>query len=84
MAVQTIKSTYSLGVESVPTLEESARRWEVSKSEVLRRTPVGVRKDIPPGARASRPHPYSCKQPPNHGHSLAKRTKPAFRGFSFM
>ena len=38
----------------------------------------------PPGARASRPHPYSCKEPPVHGHSLAKRTKPAFTGFSSL
>ena len=37
MAVTTIKSTYSLDVESVRALEELARRWEVSKSEVLRR-----------------------------------------------
>ena len=39
---------------------------------------------IHPGARASRPHPYSCKQPPIQGHSLAKRTKPAFTGFSSL
>ena len=82
MAVQTINTTCSLGVESVLTLEESARRWEVSKSEVLRRAPVCVRKNIPPGARASRPHPYSCKQPAIHGHSFAKRTKPAITGIS--
>ena len=36
------------------------------------------------GARASRPHPYSCKQPPIQGHSLARRTKPAFTGFFSM
>ena len=36
----------------------------------------------PPGARASRPHPYSCKQPPMHGHSPARRAKPALTGFS--
>ena len=36
MAVTTIKSTYSLDVESVHILEELARRWGVSKSEVLR------------------------------------------------
>ena len=35
---------------------------------------------IHPGARASRPHPYSCKQPAICGHSLARRTKPAFTG----
>ena len=37
MAVTTIKSTYSLDVESVRRLEELARRWGVPKSEVLRR-----------------------------------------------
>ncbi len=37
MAVTTIKSTYSLDVESVRALETLARRWNVSKSEVLRR-----------------------------------------------
>ncbi len=35
-----------------------------------------------PGARASRPQPYSCKQPAMHGHCLARRTKPAFTGCS--
>jgi hypothetical protein len=33
----TIKSTYSLDVESVRSLELLARRWDVSKSEALRR-----------------------------------------------
>lgn len=37
MAITTIKSTYSLDVESVRTLEGLARHWNVSKSEVLRR-----------------------------------------------
>ena len=37
MAITTIKSTYSLDVASVRTLEGLARRWNVSKSEVLRR-----------------------------------------------
>jgi hypothetical protein len=43
MAIQyrmaiTIKSTYSLDVESVRALEDLAGRWRVSKSEALRRT----------------------------------------------
>ena len=38
----------------------------------------------PPGARASRPQPYSCKQPLVPGHSLARRTKPAFTGFASL
>lgn len=33
----TIKSTYSLDPDSVRTLEALARRWDVSKSEVIRR-----------------------------------------------
>lgn len=37
MATTTIKSTYSLDVESVRALEALAARWNVSKSEVLRR-----------------------------------------------
>ena len=37
MATTTIKSTYSLDVETVRTLEALASRWNVSKSEVLRR-----------------------------------------------
>ncbi|MDH3690896.1 MAG: ribbon-helix-helix protein, CopG family [Gammaproteobacteria bacterium] len=37
MATQTIKTTYSLDVETVRKLEIMARRWNVSKSEALRR-----------------------------------------------
>lgn len=37
MAIPHIKSTYSLDVESVRVLESLAKRWQVSKSEVLRR-----------------------------------------------
>jgi hypothetical protein len=37
MATETIKSTYSLDVETVRALEGLARRWNVSKSEALRR-----------------------------------------------
>jgi len=37
MAITTIKSTYALDVESVQKLEDMARRWGVSKSEMLRR-----------------------------------------------
>jgi hypothetical protein len=37
MAIPKVKSTYSLDVETVQTLEEMARRWDVSKSEALRR-----------------------------------------------
>lgn len=37
MATETIKSTYSLDVETVRSLERLARSWKVSKSEALRR-----------------------------------------------
>jgi hypothetical protein len=37
MASETIKGTYSLDVETVRALERLARRWNVSKSEALRR-----------------------------------------------
>lgn len=37
MATRTVKTTYSLDIETVRTLEDLARRWNVSKSEALRR-----------------------------------------------
>lgn len=37
MATTTIKSTYALDVETVRALDGIARRWNVSKSEALRR-----------------------------------------------
>jgi predicted transcriptional regulator len=37
MAIQTIKSTYALDVETVRTLDRLAERWRVTKSEALRR-----------------------------------------------
>jgi hypothetical protein len=37
VAIPKIKSTYALDLETVSRLEEMARRWGVSKSEVLRR-----------------------------------------------
>lgn len=37
MATMTINSTYSLDVDTVRALEGLARRWNVSKSEALRR-----------------------------------------------
>ena len=48
MAVTSIKSTYSLDVESVRTLETLAKRWSVSKSEVLRRAiRIAAKEDAP-------------------------------------
>ena len=37
MATPTVKTTYSLDLDTVQALEDLARRWGVSKSEVLRR-----------------------------------------------
>jgi predicted transcriptional regulator len=37
MASTTVKTTYSLDLETVRTLEELAKRWDVPKSEALRR-----------------------------------------------
>lgn len=37
MATPTIKSTYALDVETVGALDALARRWNVSKSEAMRR-----------------------------------------------
>jgi hypothetical protein len=37
MATHTVKTAYSLDVETVRMLETMARRWNVSKSEALRR-----------------------------------------------
>ena len=37
MATHTVKTTYALDVDTMRTLEELARRWNVSKSEALRR-----------------------------------------------
>lgn len=37
MAIPKIKATYSLDVETVRMIERLAHRWEVSKSEALRR-----------------------------------------------
>ncbi|MDE2666740.1 MAG: hypothetical protein OXI69_11365 [Acidobacteriota bacterium] len=54
MAVTTVKSTYSLDVESVRMLEALARHWKVSKSEVLRRAlRIAVREGGPGKAATS-------------------------------
>ena len=53
MAVTTIKSTYSLDVETVRTLESLARRWNVSKSEVLRRAIRAAAREDSPGERSA-------------------------------
>ena len=49
MATQTIKTTYSLDVETVRKLEQMARRWNVSKSEALRRVIRAAAKEGLPG-----------------------------------
>ena len=37
MAIPMIKSTYTLDVDTVRSLDDLARRWKVTKSEALRR-----------------------------------------------
>ena len=37
MAITSIRTTYALDLETVRALEKMARRWDVSKSEALRR-----------------------------------------------
>jgi hypothetical protein len=37
MATPKIKATYSLDVQTIRAVERAARRWKISKSEVLRR-----------------------------------------------
>lgn len=48
MATQTIKTTYSLDVETARMLEAMARRWNVSKSEALRRAIWAAARQGPP------------------------------------
>ncbi len=47
MAIPRIKATYSLDVDTVRALERVARRWQVSKSEALRRAIRTVAGDAP-------------------------------------
>ena len=51
MPAPSIKATYSLDPETIRTLERIARRWDVSKSEALRRAIRGAESA---DARASR------------------------------
>ena len=50
MATPTVKTTYSLDVETVRALEGMARRWGVSRSEALRRTIRAAAGERAPGA----------------------------------
>lgn len=52
MASTSIKSTYSLDVQTVRQLEAMARRWNVSKSEALRRAIRSAAAQEPPEADA--------------------------------
>jgi hypothetical protein len=47
MAIPKIKATYSLDAETVRLLERLARKWEVSKSEALRRVIRGAASEAP-------------------------------------
>jgi len=51
MAITTIRSTYALDVETVRALERIAQRWQVSKSEALRRAIRAAASEQPATAR---------------------------------
>ena len=53
MAIPKIKSTYSLDVETVRTLESLARRWNVPKTEVLRRAIRAAAREESPDERSA-------------------------------
>jgi hypothetical protein len=48
MVIYTVKITYVFDVETVRTLEDLARRWNVSKSEALRRAIRASSAQTPP------------------------------------
>jgi ribbon-helix-helix CopG family protein len=50
MAIPRIKSTYVMDVETVRALESIAQRWNVSKSEALRRAIRASAEQQPPEA----------------------------------
>lgn len=54
MAIPKLKSTYSMDEETVRILEGLARRWEVSKSEALRRAIQMAAAEEAPGRGALR------------------------------
>jgi hypothetical protein len=54
MAIQTIRTTYALDVETAHALEDMARRWKVSKSEALRRAiKAAAEHGLPDAGRAA-------------------------------
>jgi Ribbon-helix-helix protein, copG family len=63
MATPTIKSTYTLDLDTVRALEDMARRLGVSKSEALRRAiRLAAGKERREGSTFSR-HWIDCKSP---------------------
>ena len=83
MAVTTIKSTDSLEVESVRAGGVGASLDGVEVRSVAAGSCL-YSEGHPPGSAGVPPAPYSCKQPAIQGYSLARRTKPAFTGFSSL
>ena len=57
MATHLVKTTYALDVETVRTLDELARRWEVPKSEALRRA---IRASATPARSPASPAPLQA------------------------
>ena len=69
------------------TNRDGARSMTSGARVLLHYCDVGVTasgENAHPGARASRPQPYWCKQPGIQGHFLAQCTKPAFAGFATL
>jgi hypothetical protein len=58
MAITTVKTTYSLDVNTVAALDEIARAWGVSKSEALRRAIRAAAQSEP----LSKPDPIQALQ----------------------
>jgi hypothetical protein len=57
MAASTVKTTYSLDVDTIRALEELARRWNVAKSEALRRA---IRASVRSRGGAASPGPIEA------------------------
>lgn len=80
MATQTVKTTYSLDVETVRKLEAMARRWNVSKSEALRRAiRVAARQGLPHEGRDALKALDQLQQSLNLGAETADQWKKSTR-----
>ncbi len=80
MATHTVKTTYSLDVETVRKLEAMARRWNVSKSEALRRAiRAAARQGLPNEGRDALKALDSLQRSLNLGAEAADQWKKSAR-----